>query len=72
MTSNSPNPPAPFPEREGGETSSLLPSPFRGGVGGGGVGGGVQETYFILRIRTSISLASLSRAVSFDVSVSPK
>jgi len=24
-------PPAPFPEREGGE----LPSPFRGGVGGG-------------------------------------
>ena len=26
-----PNPPAPFPEREGGE----LPSPFRGGAGGG-------------------------------------
>jgi len=32
--SNSPNPPAPFPEREGGDTSSVLPSPFRGGAGG--------------------------------------
>jgi len=28
-----PNPPAPFPERAGG--SLRLPSPFRGGVGGG-------------------------------------
>ncbi len=32
--SNSPNPPAPFPEREGGDIS-VLPSPFRGGAGGG-------------------------------------
>jgi 16S rRNA (cytosine967-C5)-methyltransferase len=34
-----PNPPAPFPQREGGEpTSRLLPSPLRGGAGGGVLG----------------------------------
>src|SRR5205085_6579947 len=30
-----PNPPAPFPKREGGERHLFLPSPLRGGAGGG-------------------------------------
>jgi len=36
IISNSPNPPAPFPEREGGEIIGTPPSPFRGGGGGRG------------------------------------
>ena len=38
MTEVEPNPPAPFPTREGGARhlfSALLPSPPRGGAGGG-------------------------------------